>query len=188
MMARCSVARIRGETGMRWGFDNYPVASASWPAGRVDTNQPRDPVEVTIRCDDSEDALPLNYGKVQGVSRLQGRMLIVELRRQNEIVDGDRQRIKHDLKKEFGYFDGPPALSQSGVAVENLLEDLDIRGCDQIPGGDGIQYGNAGSFQRMLGANSIHGDVGVDEVNAVTQARNLASTPAPSVPSRLPGD
>jgi hypothetical protein len=37
-------------------------------------------------------------------------------------------------------------LSQSRVTVENLLEDLDVRDSGQIPGGDGIQYREAGCF------------------------------------------
>ena len=118
---------------------------------------------------------------------MQGGILIVELSRQEEICDGDRQRIEHDLKKELGYLHGPPALSQGRVAMKDLLKDFDVRQSYQISSGDAIQNGETGSFQRMWGANRIHRDVGVNKMGTVTQPRTQASTRAPFAPTRSLG-
>ena len=50
----------------------------------------------------------------------------MELGRQHKILDRDGQNVRHDLEKEFGHLNSPESLSQSRIAVQDLLQDLNV--------------------------------------------------------------
>jgi hypothetical protein len=114
--------------------------------GWIETDETGDAIEMTVSRDDMEHAMPLHDRQMQRVPRLQGNVLTVKLGRQKEVLDRDGQGVWHDLKEEFGHFHGPQSLSQSRIAVQNLLEDLDIGDGGELPGGNGVQNREAGGF------------------------------------------